>query len=216
MTVSSRDLPTRFGRAWLAPPFVIYLLGQLVSWTGNRINAIALPLLVIERYGIGLSFGLVAATRLVPGVLLGPFVGLLVDRLPRRATLIAAQLLSAGLVALIPITSELWQLYLLAALVGLAEVPMRAGGFAILPQLFPREALYRVNAAREVLDALSNLLGPLSAAAIIAAFGLPVLCGLGSWRGVEIKPVAVAQVLAKGAQGGRRGQRRPRPPVAPE
>ena len=157
---------------WFAPTFLLYLFGQLVSWTGSRINAVALPLLTIERYGIGLSLGLVAATRLVPGVLLGPSVGQLVDRLPRRATIVASNLVSAGLVALIPLTSELWQLYALAALVGLAEAPLRAAGFAILPELFPREALYRVNAAREVLDALSNLLGPTIAAATIAAFGI--------------------------------------------
>jgi len=172
MVILYRDLLAQLVHNRPTPIFLIYLLGQLVSWTGNRINAIALPLLTIERYGIGLSLGLVAVTRLVPGIILGPSFGYLVDRLPRRATLVVTHLASAGLVALIPFTSELWQLYLLAALVGLAEAPMRTAGFAILPELFPREALYRVNASREVLDALSNLLGPTIAATIITAFGL--------------------------------------------
>lgn len=172
MAILARVLPSRPGRDRPIPMFALYLLGQLISWTGNRINGIALPLLTIERYGIGLSLGLVAAMRLAPGVILGPSIGQLVDRLSRRAMLVSTNLVSAALVALIPLTGELWQLYLLAALVGLAEAPMRTAGFAILPELFPREALYRVNAAREVLDALSNLLGPTIAAAIIAAFGL--------------------------------------------
>ena len=153
-------------------PLAIFLAGQFVSGTGTRINAVALPLLVIDRYGVGLSLGLVTATRLVPRVLLGPLAGALVDRLPRRATLIATNLASAALVALVPLTGTLWQLYLLAALVGLVETLMRPAGFAILPEVFPEQALYRVNAAQELVDAATNLAGPTAAVALVAAFGL--------------------------------------------
>ena len=153
-------------------PLAVFLAGQFVSSTGTRINAVALPLLVIDRYGIGLSLGLVTATRLVPRVLLGPLAGALVDRLPRRATLIATNVASAALVALIPLTGALWQLYLLGALVGLLETLMRPAGFAVLPEVFPEEALYRVNAAQEVIDAASNLAGPTLAVALVAALGL--------------------------------------------
>jgi MFS family permease len=152
--------------------FVIFLAGQLVSWLGTRINAIALPLLTIERYGVGLSLGLVAATRLVPRIVLGPAAGALADRLPRRPVLIAANLLSGLLVALVPLTGALWQLYLLTALVGLVEALLRPASFALLPELFDREQIYRVNAAQEVLDAVANLLGPTIAVALIAAGGM--------------------------------------------
>ena len=151
-------------------PMVAFLSGQFVSSVGSRINAVALPLLTIERYGIGLSIGLVTATRLVPRVILGPAAGALADRLPRRATLIATHLVSGGLIAVVPFTTALWHLYLLGALVGLVEALLRPARFAILPEVFPPALLYRVNAAEEVLDALSNILGPTLAIALIAAF----------------------------------------------
>ncbi len=187
-----RSAPSRgFNRQASAPAatptyrlsLAIFLAGQFVSGTGTRINAVALPLLVIDRYGIGLSLGLVTATRLVPRVLLGPLAGALVDRLPRRATLIATNLASAALVALVPLTGALWQLYLLAALVGLVETLMRPAGFAILPEVFPEEALYRVNAAQELVDAATNLAGPTAAVALVTAFGLAGAFGADAlWR----------------------------------
>ncbi len=148
------------------------LAGQLISWTGNRISAVALPLLVIERYGVGLSLGLIAATRLVPRVLLGPWAGALVDRLPRRATVAAANVASAGLVALIPFTTSLPQLYLLGAALGVVETLLRPASFALLPEVFPRDDLYRVNAAQEIIDAVSNLAGPALAIALVTGLGV--------------------------------------------
>lgn len=148
------------------------LAGQLISWTGNRISAVALPLLVIERYGVGLSLGLIAATRLVPRVLLGPWAGALVDRLPRRATVAAANVASAGLVALIPFTTSLPQLYLLGAALGVVETLLRPASFALLPEVFPKDDLYRVNAAQEIIDAVSNLAGPALAIALVTGLGV--------------------------------------------
>jgi hypothetical protein len=52
-----------------------YLAGQFISGTGSRVSAVALPLLVIERYGVGLSLGLAAAAPLAPRVVLGPPAG---------------------------------------------------------------------------------------------------------------------------------------------
>ncbi|HET8627491.1 MAG TPA: MFS transporter [Thermomicrobiales bacterium] len=153
-------------------PLAVFVAGQFVSGTGNRINAVALPLLVIERYGVGLSLGLVTASRLVPRVLLGPLAGAAADRLPRRATLAVTLVASAALVAAIPLTRALWQLYLLAALVGLLDTLLRPAGFALRPEVFPASVLYRLNAIEELLDAGTNLVGPALAVALVAAFGV--------------------------------------------
>jgi hypothetical protein len=152
--------------------FVAYLAGQFVSGTGGRVNAVALPLLVIERYGVGLSLGLVTAARLAPRVVLGPLAGALADRLPRRATLAVTNLLSAVLVAAIPLTTSLAQLYLLGALAGIVEAFMRPAGFALPPTIFPGRVLYQLNAWLEGLDAGTNLLGPTVAVALVGVFGV--------------------------------------------
>ena len=166
--------PTVAGRTATTPRFALaaYLAGQFISGTGSRVNAVALPLLVIERYGVGLSLGLVAAARLAPRVVLGPPAGALADRLPRQATLAVTNLLSAALVAAIPLTTSLARLYLLCALVGIVEAFMRPAGFALPPTVFPRRVLYRLNAWLEGLDAGTNLLGPAVAVALAGAFGV--------------------------------------------
>ncbi|HEX5501880.1 MAG TPA: MFS transporter [Thermomicrobiales bacterium] len=152
-------------------PLAVFVAGQFITGTGNRINAVALPLLVIERYGVGLSLGLVTAARLAPRVLLGPLAGAAADRLPRRAAMAVTLVASAALVAAIPLTGALWQLYLLAALVGLLDTLLRPAGFALRPEVFPAAALYRLNTIEELLDAGTNLVGPTLAVALVGAFG---------------------------------------------
>lgn len=151
---------------------VILLAGQLISLLGTTINQAALPLLVIDRFGIGLSLGFVLAARLVPRILLGPLAGIIVDRLPRRAVIAATSLTTALLVALIPFSAALWQLYALAVAVGILDALARPAHFALLPDVFPKEQLYRVNTAQEVLDGVANLAGPVIAVTLAATLGL--------------------------------------------
>lgn len=92
--------------------------------------------------------------------------------MPRRATVAAANCASAGLVVLIPVTETLPQLYALGAAIGLVETLLRPASFALLPEVFPERQLYRVNAAQEALDAISNLAGPALAVALVTTVGV--------------------------------------------
>lgn len=150
----------------------VLLVGQLVSLTGTVVNQVALPLLVIERFGVGLSVGIVLALRLVPRIVLGPFAGVLADRLPRRAVIAVLSLGITALVALIPETATMAQLYGLVLAIGVLDALMRPASFALLPEVFPREQLYRVNTAQEVLDSVASLAGPIIAVALVESAGI--------------------------------------------
>lgn len=153
-------------------PLLALLCGQLISWTGNRIAQVALPLLLIERYGIGPELGFVALAGLAPRVLLSPWAGVLADRLPLRTVIAGANLTTAGLVLLIPRTESPAQLYALSALLGALGAISSPANAALLPAVFPQDALYLVNTAQEALDAASNLIGPGLAVLLVGAFGI--------------------------------------------
>lgn len=153
-------------------PLLALLCGQLISWTGNRIAQVALPLLLIERYGIGPELGFVALAGLAPRVLLSPWAGVLADRLPLRTVIAGANLTTAGLVLLIPRTESPVQLYALSALLGALGAISSPANAALPPAVFPRDALYLVNTAQETLDAVSNLIGPGLAVVLVGAFGI--------------------------------------------
>ncbi|NUR32089.1 MAG: hypothetical protein HOV83_40635, partial [Catenulispora sp.] len=83
---------------------------------GGAMTTVGLPLFVIHHYGLGLSAGIALGVRLLPNILLGVFVGNLVDRFQPRRIAIWTALANAALVGVIPFTGALWQLQVLSFL----------------------------------------------------------------------------------------------------
>ncbi|HEV2530007.1 MAG TPA: MFS transporter [Thermomicrobiales bacterium] len=151
---------------------VVFLAGLLLSATGRIMNTAALPLLVLERFDDPVSTGLVLAARVVPRLAIGPFAGILADRLPRRGILAVTNLSTAGLVALVPLSGSLPTLYLLAILIGVFDAVAQPASFALLPDVFPAGMLARINTLAEGLFTVAMLSGPLLAVGLVALSGI--------------------------------------------
>ena len=93
-------------------PFIAaaYLSSHFLSFLGNGILAVALPLTVVQTTGSPLSVGAVSTATAVPAVLAGLAAGVLIDRINRRACSILSDVVSAGAVAAIPLVDLLWGL----------------------------------------------------------------------------------------------------------
>jgi len=129
--------------------FVTITVGQLASLIGSRLTAFAFSLWALERLGSVTSFSLIAICAAVPGLLLGPWLGALVDRwggeralavgtAGAAATATATLLLARGdalaisTVCLLAAWSSLWFSLRWTALVALAaaRVPLEHQGRA--------------------------------------------------------------------------------------
>jgi MFS family permease len=123
--------------------------GQVVSQLGDWLDSIALFTLMLRLTGSGQAVGLLLLAEFLPGALVGPFAGVVVDRLPRRLVLIASDLGRAALVLLLLFVhspGDLWLIYVaVSAKVALAAFfePARS---AILPSICSREELVAANA----------------------------------------------------------------------
>src|SRR5712692_11831941 len=73
-------------------------LAHSVSRAGDAFNTVALIVLVFQLTGSGLGVAGTVAFEVLPILLLGPLVGLMVDRYPRRTLMVAADLTRGGLV----------------------------------------------------------------------------------------------------------------------
>lgn len=153
---------------WLNRTAVLALIGQLSSGVATREVAA----------GIGLLFGFEVALRLLPTALLSPIAGPVADRVPRRALMIGADLVRAGLVLtliLIDEPAELPWLYAIVALQMGVSIFFDAARSASVPNTVPRE---------ELLDAQALSAATWSAMlALGAALGGVLLAWLGP-RGV--------------------------------
>jgi len=86
-------------------PVVLHQLSNFSSGLGNSIVMITFPWLILEETGSPAFAGLVAAISALPGLLISPIGGWLVDHIGRRSVSIGADLLSALAVMAFPVVA---------------------------------------------------------------------------------------------------------------
>ena len=77
--------------------FRLFFTGQLISQTGTWFEAVAITWLMLQLTGSGLALGLVTAARFGPLLVLGPWGGVLSDRLDRQRLMLATQICFASI-----------------------------------------------------------------------------------------------------------------------
>jgi MFS family permease len=172
----------------------LYVTAQFVANTTFWMKRIATDWLVLELTGSLALVGVTVAVQCLPILLFGIYGGVLADRLPKRATIIATQavtvLLSAGLAALaITGTVQLWYVYAIVFCVGLLQVVENPARSVFVNELVGHTRLSNAISVNASIFHLGGLLGP------ALAGGLIVLVGAGWAIGVN----AAAGLITVGA-----------------
>ena len=159
-------------------PVVLHQLSNFASGLGNSIVMITIPWLILEETGSPAFAGLVAAISALPGLLISPIGGWLVDHVGRRTVSIGADLLSAVAVVAFPIvalTSGLSSSTILViAVIGAIFDP---AGYTARKTLLADVAksseikLDRLNGIHEGFMGVSWIFGPAVGAGLITTVG---------------------------------------------
>jgi len=158
--------------------------GNLVSGIGSSVTRLALPLAAALTLGAGpLDLGLLTAAGTVPNLLFGLPAGVIVDRLPRRLLLIAADVGRALLMGSIPAAALLGvlrmeQLYLVAFLASALDLLFDVGAVSIVPAVLRRAQLTEGNTLLNLNGQVAKLAGKPLAGFLIAAFTAPLVIAL--------------------------------------
>ena len=151
-----------------------YLTSYGVSFLGNSVAAVVLPLVVLQTTGSALDAGIVAAATALPALLAGLFMGGVVDRYDRRWVSVSTDVISGAAVAALPIVALFTDLS-----VGWFVLFGILGSFGDVPGLTAREALLmpvvrrstwtvdRLIGLREGTAAISMIIGPAIAAGLV-------------------------------------------------
>jgi MFS family permease len=145
-------------------------VGTFVNFFGS---GLAFPFLLIYLHNVrGFGYGtagLVVATLGVVGVVAGPAVGPLIDRIGGRRTLAAALLIAALGYALMPLVHEPWQAFALAAVIGIGSGTFWPSVSVLLTSLTPPEKRHRAFAVQRVALNLGIGLGGLTGGLIVSS-----------------------------------------------
>ena len=159
--------------------FLALWIGQIISQFGDRLAQMALIGLYLKQTaGISLSHSVPVMRNLfffstLPILLFSPVAGVYVDRWSRKKTLIATDLLRAGLILLIPLlagyTDGMWSVYGVIFLVFTVTCFFSPAKSAIIPNLVKKRELLAANSLSNITRLIA-MIGGVTAGGIIVAW----------------------------------------------
>jgi MFS family permease len=156
-----------------------YFSGQAVSLVGTWMQTVAQSWLVLQLTGSGAAIGGVVAAQTLPTLLLGPYGGVVADRVDKRRLMIALQSMM-GVLALILGTLALthkvtlWQVFVLAFLLGLNSCFENPARQAFVLEMVGPADLRNAISLNSVLVNAARAVGPAFAGVIIAVSGVGI------------------------------------------
>jgi MFS family permease len=157
--------------------FRLFFTGQVISVSGTWMQNVALAWFVYELTHSPLAVGVLTFCRFSPQTLFGLFAGVLADRLDNRRLMMTTQAASMAVsVALAALAlsgaAQVWHIYVLALLAGIAQVFDSPGRHALVYQMVGRRELPNAIALNTSVFNASRIIGPGIAGVLIASVGV--------------------------------------------
>ncbi len=156
-------------------PFWVLWLGQAVSLLGSQVVQFALIWWLTQRTGSATVLALATLVGMLPQIVLGPFVGVLVDRWNRRLIMLVADSATAAATILLIFlfatgTVQIWHIYVIMFIRSLGGTFHFNSMSSSTSFMVPKEHLARIQGFNQMLNGGMNI-----ASAPLGAFMLGVL-----------------------------------------
>lgn len=166
-------------KPWRDHDFVHLWIAQATGLVGQQFSVLAVPLVaILTLHASAVKVALLTTAFSVPWVLVGLFVGVVVDRFSRRTVLIVSDIARALLLGSVPVAAVLgWltvsQLFILAIVVGVFDVFWMTAYRSYVPTVVATAHLDRAYSATGASDAISRTAVPGIAGTVIQVLGPP-------------------------------------------
>ncbi len=154
----------------------------MVSQIGDGVSKLALLWFVYSITGSPLKTTMIGLLQTLPPILFGPFIGVIVDRVPKKLLLISSDLIRAlvlgVLPCLLPVDSfSIERLYLMVFVHAVASAVFGPALTAAIPSLVSRHEFTAANALLQTTTSIGIIVGPaLSGVGIATMSSQEVLC----------------------------------------
>ena len=197
------------------PGFRRLFWASTISRWGDTFSAVALVILVFRLTGSGLQVGIVVALEVVPVLLFGLAAGVVVDRLPRRRVMLAADLARAAIAfGLAAFGDELVVVYAAAFALSAMTTLFNPAAASVVPTLVGDDDVLGANSALWSAAVVSQVaLAPLAGGLValvgpgpaFALNGASFLASAGAIAGLTVPPVMALTTRAGPLQQVREG-----------
>ncbi len=187
--------------------FMRLWLGQAVSISGSGMTGFALGVHTYQQTGSATFFALITLFTTLPGILISPLAGMVVDRLNRRQVMILSDTGSAlttlTLALLFSVGHlELWHIYLLMSISSICNGFQFPALQAAITQLVPKEFYSRASGMMQMSRGMQFIVSPVLAGSLMGIIGIPGILivdlvtfffGIGMLLGIHIPSLDPAQ-----------------------
>lgn len=158
-----------------APLFLTIWTGQTISWVGSAVAQFGLVWWITQKTGSATVLAVATLLSMLPGVILGPPIGALIDRWNRRRVMLVAD----GVIALASLwlaylfwvdALEIWQFYAVMVIRAIGLAFHWPANQASISLMVPQEQLPRIGGLNQTIGGAVNIISP-----PIGAFLLQIL-----------------------------------------
>jgi MFS family permease len=198
LTEDSAPAPTGFSNTFRAlrnRNYRLFYIGQTISLCGTWMQTIAQAWLVLQITDSKIALGTVTMLQFLPITIFVLFAGVIADRVPKRNFILCTQALamSQALTLTVLVWSghvELWHVYVLAFVLGLANAFEQPARQAFVVEMVGKDDLMNAVALNSGMFNAARLIGPAIGGVVIATVGvkaafllngisfIPVIAGL--------------------------------------
>ncbi|GAB2641538.1 MFS transporter [Gordonia jinhuaensis] len=158
------------------PNYRLYFGGQAISLIGTWMQATAQSWLVLTLSNSATMLGVVVALQTVPVLVLGPYAGVVADRVDRRTLMIALQSIMGVLAAILAALTlsgviAVWQIAILAVALGINNAFENPSRQAFIHQIVGESLIRNAVTLNSVMVNAARAIGPAVAGVLLAAVG---------------------------------------------
>ena len=148
-----------------APLFFTIWTGQTLSWIGSAVAQFALVWWITEKTGSATILAVATLLSMLPGVVLGPLVGALIDRWNRRVVMLVAD----GIIALVSFwlaylfwmdSLAIWHVYVIMVIRAIGGTFHWPANQASISLMVPKEHLPRIAGVNQSIGGAVNIISP--------------------------------------------------------
>lgn len=147
-------------------------VANAVSLIGDAVTRIALPVAVYRRTGSAAALGGTVVLQTLASSLVGITCGVFVDRLSRKRILTLVPVVQATLIALLPLTSALWQILTITFVVSGLAIFTGTTRFAAMPDIVGPTLMPYAAASSQISTQMMNVIGPTIGGLLVAIVGI--------------------------------------------
>lgn len=185
--------------------FYTIWVGQAISLITSAVLQMAIIFYLTEKTGSAMVLSISSMMAFLPYALLGPFIGVLVDRYNRKAVMIISDLMIAVagvILAIIALFMELpvWMIMIILLIRSLGSAFHSPALSAVTPLLVPEDQLIKCAGYSQSIQSVSLVISPAIAAFLYSVWQLNAIIAL-DVAGAVIASITVAIIKIPNLEG---------------